>query len=118
MHISWERIERISAITGSWKFDSKLEAHQRTNSRGGSDPARQESCLHDRTKLLSEDQLESLKTRRSDPKQVQGHSLERGNGKLFRAKGFDPERRDAYNQLSGKYGETTTITRQGAAALI
>jgi len=66
VHISWERIERISAITGSWKFDSKLEAHQRTNSRGGSDPARQESCLHDRTKLLSEDQLESLKTRRSD----------------------------------------------------
>ena len=66
VHISWERTERISAITGSWQFDSKLGAHQRTTSVGGSDPEQQESRLHGRTKLLSEDQLESLKTRRND----------------------------------------------------
>ena len=32
----------------------------------GSDPEQRESCLHGRTKLLFEDQLESLKTRRND----------------------------------------------------
>jgi hypothetical protein len=31
VHISWERTERISAITGSWQFDSKLRAHQSPN---------------------------------------------------------------------------------------
>jgi len=66
VRISWGKIERISAITGRWRFDSKLGARQLTTFPGDSDPKKREACRHGRAKLPGEDQLESLTTRRSD----------------------------------------------------